>query len=170
MTTPRLPPPTISGLSASDGIVALLDGGVEGVAIDMCERQHADLGMADEARRAAGPAARRPAARRQAVAAEAGRHGTSRSCEQAARGASLRALDDRADRLCLRGEGEQAAFVVRRDVVQHAGQELRLARGGANVAGSDAGCSKETAQPLRIRRNEAKRLYCQGFRGFARGL
>ena len=61
-------------------IVALFDRGVEGVAIDMRERQVVEFGMTDEAGRAA-TGATRAGLRRvgQAIAAEAGRHGTSRS-------------------------------------------------------------------------------------------
>jgi hypothetical protein len=66
------------------------------------------------------------------------------------------------------GEGEKQLFVVG-DVIQNAREEKRLARRGADVAWSHSGCGKERTQPVRIRRNEAKRLYCQGFRGFAGG-
>src|SRR6185437_17129361 len=44
------------------GMVALLDAGVEGIAIDMGERQRSEFVMGDKARRAAGAAA--PARRR----------------------------------------------------------------------------------------------------------
>ncbi len=53
-TTPRLPPPTISGLSIERRVVALLDGGVEGVAVDMGDGERVELGVADQPRRAAG--------------------------------------------------------------------------------------------------------------------
>ena len=46
-------PPTITGLSASERIVAFLDRGIEGVAIDMGDRERVDLGMAQKPRRAA---------------------------------------------------------------------------------------------------------------------
>ena len=69
----------------------------------------------------------------------------------------------------VRGEADQQRFVGG-DVVEHAGKEQRLARGGADVAGSDAGCSQETTQPFRVRRNKAKRLYCQGFCAFRDAL
>src|SRR5262249_56521582 len=60
-------------------IVALLDGGIKGVAIDVGDGQRVELGMPEQARRAAGGAApdslRHVAA---AIAAEAG-HGFSRT-------------------------------------------------------------------------------------------
>ena len=81
----------ISGLSASDRVVALLDGGVEGVAIDMADGQRVEFGVAQDARREAGRAAERVAGVRQAVAAERGHQGRIPLPDAAERGAG--ALD-----------------------------------------------------------------------------
>jgi hypothetical protein len=47
-----MPPPTISGLSRG-WVVALLDRGIEGVAVDMRDRKSRQLGVRDDPRRAA---------------------------------------------------------------------------------------------------------------------
>ena len=45
--------------------------------------------------------------------------------------------------------------------IQHAGQEARLARGGANLGRADAGHGEEAPEPLAVPGNEGKRLNCQ---------
>jgi hypothetical protein len=64
------------------------------------------------------------------------------------------------------GEGEQEPVVVAH-VLQYRGKKPRLARGGAERVGSEAGQRKESRQPLRFTRQICKRLNRKVFRRFA---
>ena len=70
-TTPRRPPPTITGRSRSAGVVPLLDRGIEGVGVEVGDGQCAEFGVGERrggcGRTGSGPDRRRAG---QAVAAE----------------------------------------------------------------------------------------------------
>ena len=53
------------------------------------------------------------------------------------------------------------------EVVEHAGQEPRLARGGANLGRADAGDGEEAPEPLAVPGDEGKRLNCKRFCRFS---
>ena len=56
--------------------------------------------------------------------------------------------------------------LVGENVVEHANEEVRLARRGANPLRADSTVGEEAAEPLGIRGDEAKRLNRQLFRRF----
>ena len=173
MTTPRLPPPTISGLSLRRRIVALLDRGVERVAVDVGDGERVELGVAQHARREAGRAARRLRDVGEAVAAEAGRHGASR-CGAGER--QPRARRRRTGR-CLRARRKRAAAA--RSTATWSSTPARKCGslgGGAQRFRTDAGQREEGAEPLGIlgeerQRRDRERLgACRGRRRAPRSL
>src|SRR5713101_4070414 len=58
--------------------------------------------------------------------------------------------------LVVGGEGQQQRLVAR-DVVEHAGKELRLARGIADGARTNSGYRQKAAEPLGLGGDESKR-------------
>ena len=85
----------------------------------------------------------------QAIAAEARsrhRRAPMAAAERGARLADVGRID-----AGLGGKGDEQRFVGGQ-IVEHAGQEARLARGGANLGRADAGDGEEAAEPLARRR------------------
>ena len=121
------------------GVVALFDRGVEGVAVDMRDGQRcrvsawrASRGEPQAGQRAACPDVSARQSRQKPA------HGTL-ALPRLRRRALARALPTSAGlEAGLGGEGGEQPFVGG-EVVEHAGQKARLARGGANLGRADAG-------------------------------
>ena len=163
------------GLVGELGIVALLDGGVERVAVDMRERQRGQRVVADEARGAA--CAAPPGLDievAEAIPAEAARtvkrwrgraHGTSRS--QCGSPSTWRAAAILVGCSC---EALANAFTVASSRITKSStrsQKLRVGGGRAQRLRADARLGQEQAQPFGIAGNEAQRLNCNDFSDFA---
>ena len=164
------------GLVGDLGIVALLDGGVERVAVDMRERERGQGVVAHEARGAAmrGSACAlssrspRQSRQKQVGAAQplapaaltarrapiAGSPSTSRAAAMLV-GCSSRGLGER-----LHGR------VVAQHEIEHAGQKLRIGGGFAQGFRADPGFGQEQAQPLGIAGDEVQGLNRNDFSDF----
>ncbi len=90
----------------------------------------------------------------QAVAAERGHHGISRS-QTPPSAARARSISRRIDALLLR-EGDQQRLVAG-EMVEHAGEEVRIAGGIADVARADAGGGEKAAEMLGLGGEERQR-------------
>jgi hypothetical protein len=148
-------------------IVALLDRGIEGVAVDVGDGETVELGVAQQPRRAAGGAPRRAGNDiGKAIAAEAPRdalwHVAFPMAAECARGARhLGGIDPGAA-----GESKQEILVAEH-MLQHAGEKAGLLRGGAKLCGRDAAHVEEATERVRLFGDEGKRLNRQHFGGFA---
>ncbi len=165
----------MTGLSAMFGIVALLDGRVERVAIDMGQRQRGQRGVTNEARRAAFAAAPgRDVEIAEAIPAKAGRpvqlrrggaHGTSRSerscVQRLARGGDGGRIELRGGRERLHG------CVIAHDEIEHAGEKMRVGGGRAQRLRADPAFGQEQAETLGVAGDEGKRLNRNDFSYFA---
>jgi len=67
------------------------------------------------------------------------------------------------------GEADEEPL-VRRDVVEDAGKEARLARGRANRGWIDSACGEERREPLGLAGEIGKRLNRKAFRSFAAAM
>ena len=158
-------------LGGERGVVALFDGGVERVAIDVRDRQRRQFVMANEARRAAGRTARRLRRRiGKAVAAEAHSHRTSSryvafpiAAERIAGPRHSGRID--AGRI---GEGQQETLVGEH-MLQHAGEKVGLVRQLTKPIERQSGRTEQPVEPFRLFGDEGKGLNRQHFRGFPRG-
>ena len=165
----------MTGLSAMLRIVALLDGGVERVAIDMGEGQRGQRVVADQARRAACAASPgREIEIAEAVPAKAGRpvaiwrggaHGTSRS--QSGSPSAWRAAAILVG-MKLRGARERLhGCVIAQHEIEHAGEKMRVGGGRAQGLRADPALGQKQAQPLGIAGDKGKRLNRHDFSYFA---
>ena len=126
----------------------------------MRDGERIKLGMAQDARREAGRAARAIAGIVQAVAAERGHHGMSRSQAASERGAG--ALDFGWIDSLVRANASSSSSSLG-EMVEHAREEARFACGLADLLRPDAAYGKKAAELLRLggkirQRRDGKRL------------
>ena len=148
-------------------IVALFDGGVERVAVDMGDGELAEFVVAHKARRAAGAAARAIARRRRR-----GSRGRRRSRHVSAPMSRCRARCGRARRRPDRSR-RSSANAIRRlsspSICSSTPARKPGSRAAARIrAGFDTGHGEEARELFRLLGDERKRLNCQHFRRFPR--